>query len=50
MAGQADEYVQGLPDETADGRLVKDSGLRADESAWQSEEDKQQKLLKKPKD
>jgi hypothetical protein len=44
---EAEDYIEALPDETADGRLVTDSGEDADTSAWQTEEEKQQALLKK---
>jgi hypothetical protein len=43
---EADEYVKSLPDETAEGRLVNDDGSPADTAKWQTEEDRQQALLK----
>ena len=45
---EAHEYVEALPDETAEGRLVTDDGLAADAEAWKDEEAKQQATLKKP--
>jgi hypothetical protein len=45
---EAEEYVDALPDETAEGRLVDDGGTPADVAAWQAEEAHQQATLKKP--
>ena len=38
---EANEYIEALPDETASGRLVTDSGERADATAWLAEHKRQ---------
>lgn len=47
---EAEEYVLNLPDETAEGRLVNDSGSPADQPSWDAEEEEQQSRLHKPRD
>jgi hypothetical protein len=42
---EAKDYVESLPDETAEGRLVDDDGTTADTTKWDSEEAKQQAKL-----
>jgi hypothetical protein len=49
MRAEAQEYVDSLPDETAEGRLVTDAGAPADEDAWSAERAKQQAALAKKK-
>jgi hypothetical protein len=49
MRAEAEEYLDSLPDETAEGRLVTDEGAPADEAAWQAERAKQQAALAKKK-
>ncbi len=44
---EAESYLDALPDETAEGRLVTDSGTAASNAAWESEEARQQARLRK---
>jgi hypothetical protein len=39
---EARAYIEDLPDETAAGRLVTDTGEPADEEAWQAEHERQE--------
>lgn len=45
LRDEAKAYVDALPDETAKGRMVTDSGEAADESQWNAQESRQQKLI-----
>jgi len=47
LQAEAKEYLDSLPDETAEGRLVTDEGTPADTEAWRAERAKQQAALKK---
>ncbi len=47
MKDEAQAYLDALPDETAEGRLVTDEGTTADSGAWDSEEARQQARITK---
>jgi hypothetical protein len=47
MKDEAQEYLDALPDETAEGRLVTDDGTPADAADWDSEEARQQARINK---
>jgi hypothetical protein len=47
MKDEAQEYLDALPDETAEGRLVTDAGTPADAAAWDSDEARQQARINK---
>jgi hypothetical protein len=45
LRDEAKEYVDDLPDETAAGRMVHDSGAPADPAKWQEEHKHQEEEL-----
>jgi hypothetical protein len=47
MKDETQAYLDALPDETAEGRLVTDEGTAANETAWDSEEARQQARISK---
>lgn len=46
LVEEAKQYVDSLPDETAEGRLVTDKGKPADAAAWTKDEEEQQKAFR----
>jgi hypothetical protein len=46
LVEEAKAYVDALPDETAEGRLVTDKGTPADAAAWQKDQDKQKEAFR----
>lgn len=42
LADEAKAYIDALPDETAAGRLVTDTGEMADDAAWREERSRQE--------
>jgi hypothetical protein len=45
LEDEAQAYVEALPDETAEGRLVTDEGTPADEESWRLEKSTQDRRI-----